>query len=396
MAGIALAGCVKNEPVAKDNGSPELITFDAPVVTIPTKATEIVDNYPTTENFAVYALYHEGNFTSFTATGTQLYMNNVKCTYHHENGTTEPTDYWAPENDYYWPKVGKLTFGAYAPYMENGVEWGENGFKFNGFTVGETSANQIDLLYSERVYDKTSSSMQNNNPTYDGIQIPFKHALSSIVFTARAEAYTGYTFTLKEITVNNVIETGTFNQNLKADNTGYLEGKTGPEWEVGTSVKNYVVYNNETGVKLPTGTEEVAGSTTEYKKIYFDGTTTSETAFDKVSGTRKSSLILIPQDLDEKKSEDGSTTKQKVTVTVKYTMQHPNPADDKQSLTEDVTKEFKLAVTNSNPDEDNSNPNLFKWEMGKRYTYNIVIGLEKIYFAPQVDDWMTGEGSFLE
>ena len=28
-----------------------------------------------------------------------------------------------------------------------------------------------------------------------------------------------------------------------------------------------------------------------------------------------------------------------------------------------------------------------KWEMGKRYTYNLVIGLDKIYFAPSVTDW---------
>ena len=28
-----------------------------------------------------------------------------------------------------------------------------------------------------------------------------------------------------------------------------------------------------------------------------------------------------------------------------------------------------------------------KWEMGKRYTYNIVIGLDEIYFAPSVANW---------
>ena len=27
------------------------------------------------------------------------------------------------------------------------------------------------------------------------------------------------------------------------------------------------------------------------------------------------------------------------------------------------------------------------WEMGKRYTYNISIGLDQVYFAPQVDAW---------
>jgi len=28
------------------------------------------------------------------------------------------------------------------------------------------------------------------------------------------------------------------------------------------------------------------------------------------------------------------------------------------------------------------------WEMGKRYTYTITIGLEKIYFSPEVTEWV--------
>jgi hypothetical protein len=27
------------------------------------------------------------------------------------------------------------------------------------------------------------------------------------------------------------------------------------------------------------------------------------------------------------------------------------------------------------------------WEPGKRYTYNLTIGLDEIYFAPEVTDW---------
>ncbi len=352
MAGAALAGCVKNEPIAKDDGSPERIAFEAPVVSIPTKATEIADNYPADKDFSVFALYHEGDFSSFAA--GKVYMNDVKC--------EKPTDqnYWAPsDKDYYWPKNpnDKLTFAAYAP-SSVAAAWNAQGFTFTDFTVADTPADQIDLLYSDRVYNQTKSSMVTNDP-YNGVTIPFKHALSSIVFTAKTEAeYTDYTFKITEITVNKVINKGTFKQNLKEDNTGYIDGKTGPEWEVGTEVKDYVVFSGE---KTLTTTAQ-----------YFNAQTTA------TDGKRNSDLILIPQSL---KDGDGETDR-KVTVTVKYTKEQTSGTS---TITEDVVSTFQLATgTEANK--------LFNWEMNKRYTYNISIGLNKITFNPTVTGYEDGGG----
>jgi hypothetical protein len=33
-----------------------------------------------------------------------------------------------------------------------------------------------------------------------------------------------------------------------------------------------------------------------------------------------------------------------------------------------------------------------EWEMGKRYVYNLIIGLNKIEFAPEAYDWNDVDG----
>ncbi len=395
MAGAALAGCVKNEEMVKSDTSPERITFDAPVVSIPTRAEEIYGNYPANKDFAVYALYHESQYdqNSFSAATSSMYMQNVKCVA--DNTTT--ASYWAPEKVYYWPKNGYLTFAAYAPVLTSGVTWNANGFTFTDFTVNDTPDDQIDLLYSKRLYDKQKSNEVENQP-YNGITIPFEHALSSIVFMAKTEAdYTvkkdddsvdgskSTVIKLTGITVNKVVKKGTFNQNLLAAKTGDSDTNTDtdtdnePAWmvEATNNLKDYTVYSSTAGSELELSNTEqyVNGAVDGNDETY--GTSNppaTPNGTDNVNndGKRRSDLILIPQNL---KRGDGNDDK--VTVTIKYTIKTGTAdAIDQEST-------FQLAVAPENEGSDAT----YKWEMGKRYIYHIVIGLDKIYFNPQVTNW---------
>ncbi len=401
MAGAALAGCVKNEEIVKNDSSPTRIAFDAPVVSIPTRATEIYGNYPEDKDFAVYALYHENQYdeSSFTAANSSTYMANVKCV---ADNKTAPTC-WAPEQAYYWPKNGYLTFAAYAPALTSGVDWDVNGFKFTDFTVNDMPTKQIDLLYSKRQYDKQKSNGAENQP-YGSITIPFEHALSSIVFMAKTEAdYTvkkddgsvdeskSTVIKLTGITVNKVVKKGTFKQNLLAATAGDSDTNTDtdtdnePAWtvEATNNLQDYTVYPSTAGSELELSNNEqyVNGAVDGNDETY--GTSNppaTPNGTDNVNndGKRRSDLILIPQNLMRGEGNDD-----KVTVTIKYTIKTGTAdAIDQEST-------FQLAVA---PESEGSDAT-YKWEMGKRYIYHIVIGLDKIYFNPQVTNWEDKIGS---
>lgn len=377
-------------------GSPERITFDAPVVGVPTRATEIVSNFPKDQDFAVYALYHEGAYGDNSFTSGSIYMTNVTCKAQMADGSevgTKTPDYWAPAANYYWPKNdnAKLTFAAYTPVMTAipdgdtgaavGVKWGDTGFKFQNFKVNDDPAQQIDLLYSAREYDKTSESMlalpgtdptpDNHADPYGGITITFKHALSSIVFMAQTEGtISNATIKITGIEVKNVVNTGDFAQNLTAER---VNDSNIPTWNVkpgadNANVKNYTVRasnfasNKSDGVAL------------SENAIYVKGEPTN------ANGKRRSDLILIPQVLNE--------TGRVVSVVIKYTIQNgtETPVENE--------KTFDLAVADTDADTD-ANPT-YVWEVGKRYTYTIVVGLEKIYFNPTVSDWTPATGTGIE
>ena len=347
VAGAALASCVKNESESGMTASDSKISFEAPVVGTTTRAVpgEIGDVYPTEENFKVWGWYHEGDYTSFddAANGWKNYMTDT-------DGNPVVVEYdgrssWDSETDYYWPKTGKLTFAAYSPadaadaagtYYTHTAD----GLQITGFTVAAVGA-QYDLMYSDRAYNRTSST---NTPNpYTGVDIVFHHALSSIVFKVGTDAnYTNAnnTFKIKSITIKNVADAGTFNEGLTDGNNSITRD---PQWAVtGNADKNYVAYSNETGFTVPN-----------------DGETFEEPANTPDEPT---DLILLPQTF---------VGNDKAVVEIVYTYGTAASGEIQHTQT------FKL----------NDATNAQTWEPNKRYTYNIIFGLNKIYFAPVVEDW---------
>lgn len=340
-AGAMLTGCVKNETANGGAVSGSKISFEAPAVTGITRAAlvpgEMVNPYDQGEHFSVYALYFaDGTYTKFNA-GT-LYMDDVETAYNAGG------QYWDSESvsggqAYYWPKKGSLTFAAYSPSgaaEDCSIAWGAAGFTFTNFTVQSDPADHYDLMFSERAYNKTQSAA--SSTTYKGgVDITFKHALSSVVFkTKLGDTYTGHTITLKNITLKNTFTKGNFNQGL-GDANGAVT--TAAAWS-GQNTEN------TTGYVAFDGDEEITSTT------------------DAVEPRGATRLIVLPQDLAH-----GTNN---VTIDVTYSI-HNGTNEIDQTATINIT---------------DPGYSLTKFEIGKRYIFTLIIGLDKITFSPKVDEWV--------
>ena len=347
-AGAMLTGCVKNETANGGAVSGSKISFEAPAVTGITRAAlvpgEIGTGYDQGEHFSVYALYFAGDTYTEFGDGT-MYMDDVETAYNAGG------QYWDSESvsggqAYYWPKKGSLTFAAYSPSGaadDCSIDWGAAGFTFTGFTVQDDPADHYDLLFSERAYNKTQS--ETSSTTYKGgVDITFKHALSSVVFkTKLGDTYTGHTITLKNITLKNTFTTGTFNQGLVDENNAVT---TAAAWS-GQNTENtagYVAFN---------GAAEI----------------TSTTAAEPAGATR---LIVLPQVLAHAGAKH-------VTIDVTYSV-------DSGGLEYDATKTIDIT----------QGYGLTEFEIGKRYTFTLIFGLDEITFSPDVDEWEDVPGIDIE
>ena len=342
-AGIVLSGCVKNEPAETFGASDAKITFEAPAVGASTRAIPgEIDNsaaYPVDEKFNVWGWYHEEDYTNFAALTNYMTQADGKPIMVAKEGNT-----WAPATDYFWPKTGKLTFAAYSPADAAGTyTHTANGLQITGFTVPAVGE-QYDLMYSDRAYNRTSSTNQypTNKPEvsngYDGVDIVFHHALSSIIFkVGTAENYsTGadIDFTIKSITIKNVYNAGNFNETLSDGNGSTTRT---PAWTAtGDANVEYVAFTGEFAVPE-------------------DGTTYTEP-------TGAADLILLPQSFERNTA---------AVVEIAYTYETVASGEIPETAT--------FILKNST--------NAKTWEPNKRYTYRILFGLEKITFAPIVENW---------
>lgn len=345
MAGAALVSCTKNE-IAPSATEQNEITFATPVVGSMTKAVtgEIGTTYDKNESFVVYGWYCTED--SFNPANASLYMNGLKVS--HASGINADTDTgdqgaWKTEHTYYWPKNGKLTFSAFSPY---GVEAKTvscdvtTGLALSEFTVKDSPADQYDLLYSDRAYNKTTSIGQ-VNPIYDGVDIQFRHALSSIHVKVKTDmTYPVGTITVNKIELQNVYCTADFKENL----------------EYGTETESYT---------------KAAWSAHYNSKVITIGSTAQEVVYDAAKyGT---TALLIPQEFDH--NTDGI-----VTLKVDYTIKN----GDGTTLSQYAS--FKLNEY-SGKIGGNDIGLVSQWVKGYRYTYNLTIGLTEVYFAPAVEEW---------
>lgn len=364
LLGVALTSCVKDE-LSQEAKQQSKIVFDTPVVSPSTKVAEV-----TTANingsFGVWAKYYAtGGYTTYSA-GSD-YMTDVKVI------APASGDIWNTEGDYYWPKTGSLSFIAYYPYKTDlpagtSVSASGKGISITNYTVVQTLANQKDLLFSEMNYDQNKD---NKLGDAEAVQMSFKHALSSIRFAVVAEAdYGTTTLTVNSIKILNAKSVGNFVQGLddaKNSQTPQLVIVTADGVDKGKLVYSDATFcwtGQTTPLDYNTVIHDDAKSLTTSAKYIHDGKNVSGHTADDITD-----LILLPQNLNG------------VELEVQYQLYNPHTA-----LTTYHTA--TLPLYNNKGTENTTNDRVIEyWERGKRYTYTITIGLDKIQFTPSVDAW---------
>lgn len=365
-ASVAFASCVNDVPdLALE--SQQKIVFEAPVVSPSTRVDEIANNYPTTESFKVWAHYYKNGTYSTFAEGT-MFMNNVTCNY------DDVLKGWSA-GDYYFPKNGSLTFMAYSPSSVTGASIVANGINFTDYVVDGDVSKQVDLLYSERAYNKEEIDDMATIP-YAGVTLNFKHALSSIRFAVKAYADYGATkIYIKKIEVVNAYSKANFQQPLidGNNNTTGLVTRDASDFQIYTNfgwdnhnvATTYVAYNQPSPT-VPLTTSLLYPHNDMKASIV----------------SNKTDLILIPQLLKHSDSEH-------VKVRVTYNLVNPG------GVTIEQVSEIDLVTGNGGGYYDGYESDLSTkivedvtaWERGKRYTYVISVALDKIYFEPVVAPW---------
>ena len=328
LASVALVGCTKNVEVA--NNDLNEITFDTPVLAPATKADEITGTtFPTYVDFAVFAWYNATELSGTDVAAGNLYMNDVTVNYDSDkNDTTTGTGAWKPASVYFWPKNGYLAFDAYSPSSVTATCDATTGIAFSDFVASTSYDNQIDLLYSTRVINK-QSSVEETNDTYDGVNIPFNHALSVVrVFVKASTATDANLIKVKSVKFMNIKNQGDFSQ-----------AKWTPE---GTDV-NLVI-------------GEAANAT-------------SSTAISTAEEQYGNNHIVLPQKF----------TGNSAVLEIRYYILGQG---DVEPLEQVAT--LNLASQSAVGAENHTG----SWLMGKRYNYHITFGLNEIYFAPSITDWV--------
>ena len=355
MASVALASCVKNEPSVSLNDNQTAIKFAAPVMSPNVKAaTEIADDYPTTEKFAVWAYYYDkttDNEAYNNFAGGEVYMDEVVVSY-------DNTSTWKAEQIYYWPKNGSLTFAAYSP-ADNSLNpagkfsYTAQGLQIAGYEVPADDAAQQDLLFSDRIYDlKANNDDETTADPYTGVTLNFKHALSSIVFQAKTdieynESPRNTKISIENITLTNINSVGTFNQNLK-------DTEANPQTYV-IDMTNLTGYTREWSA-LGTPISYVAHDEGEIllseDPIYLYNNNAAATA-------NATDLMLLPQVISDAAK-----------VVVTYYI------DNGTAKVQQVSEvDLKTTLVD-------------EWIRGIRYTYVLTIGLDEITFEPKVAPWV--------
>ena len=327
LASVALVGCTKNVEVA--NNDLNEITFETPVLAPATKADEITGTtFPKTVDFAVFAWYSADELSGTDVAAGNLYMNDVTVNYDStKDDTTDGAGAWKPASVYFWPKNGYLAFDAYSPSSVAATCDATTGIAFSNFVASTSYDNQIDLLYSTRVINK-QSSVEHNNDTYDGVNIPFNHALSVVrVFVKASTATDAELIKVKSVKFMNIKNQGGFSQAAwtpKEDVVDLVIGDAADStssFDISTAEKQY----GKNHIVLPQG---------------FTGT---------------SAVLEIRYDI----LGQGGVEPLEQVATLNLASQ---------------TAEGTLDHTGS-------------WLMGKRYNYHITFGLNEIYFAPSITDW---------
>jgi len=330
----ALAACSKNEVVPAVSGENVEISYK---VAPRTKADP--QAFDTKNVFASWAYYlPSGKNWASNHNDAKIYIGKDG-----EEGATISygNSVWKDQTaSYYWPKEGNLTFFAYSLNSNSLTDKSDNGTHFTCMnhesqygifgSLNLDSHPNTDFLVADIASDKTANE---NVYNFNGVPTLFKHKLSRVKFAVKKKAdYANTTITLNSITFKNLVYGMIYTQFMNDAAKGIIHDYMNP------------------------GTDR---SDQEYTKTDFE---VSSTAFVPVPNEVR--YIYIPQDF--KNVTDATKI---ATIEVKYTVTF------KDGISETYTKTLKVK-------------DIFdSWEIGKRYTFNLIFSLDEIKWAPGVGDW---------
>ena len=159
---VALASCAKTEVVYKD--APEEIAFKQ-ITNVMTKA---VDEWDTASDVMGLYAYEAG-----TTTG---HLENAQFKKDGSSFVGWDGDEHKP---YYWPLGKNLDFVVYAPFSSTAAGY-DPSTKVLTYTVDNTGADQIDVLYGAEMLDDTPKSPE-------ACPVTMKHALAWIQVNIKAD-----------------------------------------------------------------------------------------------------------------------------------------------------------------------------------------------------------------
>ena len=336
----ALAACSKNEVVPAVSGENVEISYK---VAPRTKADpQAFDTHNVFASWAYYLPSGKNWNANHTDTEAKIYIGKEG-----EEGATISygNNVWKDQKaSYYWPKEGKLTFFAYSLNSNSLTDKSGTDTHFTclnhdsqygifGSLNLDTHPN-TDFLVADIAKDKTANQ---NVYNFNGVPTLFKHKLSRVKFAVKKKSdYPGATITLNSINFKNLVNGMTYTQYQKDAAKGIYT----PDY-------------------LFPGTKR---TDQKYTETAFE--VSSSKAFDPVPDKNEVRYIYIPQDFK------GVTETDKIaTIEVKYTVTF------KDGISETYTKTLNVK-------------NIFdSWEIGKRYTFNLIFSLDEIKWAPAVGDW---------
>lgn len=341
----ALAACSKNEVVPAVSGENVEISYK---VAPRTKADP--QTFDTHNVFASWAYYlPSGKNWSANQAEAKIYIGKDG-----EEGATISygNSVWKDQTtSYYWPKEGKLTFFAYSLNSKSLTDPSGTDTHFTclnhdsqygifGSLNLDTHPN-TDFLVADIASDKTANE---NVYDFNGVPTLFKHKLSRVKFAVKKKSdYPGATITLNSITFKKVVYGMTYTQYLNDAAKGIITDYINP------------------------GTERTKEQ--EYTKKDFE--VSSSKAFVPVPDANEVRYIYIPQDF--KNVKDATKI---ATIEVKYTVTlKKGTSETDKGISETYTKTLNVK-------------DIFdSWEIGKRYTFNLIFSLDEIKWAPAVGDW---------
>ncbi len=364
-----LAACTKTE-VTPQQSDPQQISYLALVNRPSSKALIDGTDYPTSESFGTFAYFNAAGTTFPTHADDYIPESEVKNASSATSGIA-----WTTNPAYYWPKQGSLTFFSYSPYSINtSVDCDTaDGIKITDWDVDVNQT--VDVMVADY---KTGQTKNGSNGGYTGVPTIFRHKLSQIVkFTfATKEDYCGGRteataqvgdkfFYINSVNINKIQYKGDYKSGNNVD--GAAAVPVLGAWTPTTDTKNYTWYEDATGTLFGYDTKK-ADAPCQLAGGY---------------------LLILPQTFTEPADRTAAGyEKNEKNIQISYTIKTCTTAAAAGAAATFSKEEVKdVYVTLYDVQYDATATAVQNWEMNKKISYTITIGLDQIYWAPDVVVW---------